>query len=178
MEVHCSSPVIKYWFPVSFYRSLRPYLIMSLSHPLSSCDFMRCVCAVNISLKCARPFCFFLPWPQSTLPPEFLPLQLLVCCKSDQGAELVLTSTSLFCVGFVFFPWSGVLHSAAAGKNCAGTTEITMWTGLGGEAEVLLPDCSSAENTNELLSRTAFCCYEAWLSETPSKWFPPHPHPQ
>jgi len=62
---------------------------------------MRCVCALTISLKCAHPS-FFLHWPHSTSPPEFLPLQLLACCKSDQGAELVLTSASLFW-GFFWF---------------------------------------------------------------------------
>lgn len=125
-----------------------PSFIMSLSHLLSS-DFMRCCLCCQHQLKMFQSLCIFLPWPHSTLPPKFLLLQLLVCCKSDQGAELVLTSASLFelfCwvfLFFFFFPWSGAVHSAAAGKNCAGTTERTMWSGLGGEAEVLLPDSSS-----------------------------------
>lgn len=129
---------------------------------------MRCCLCCQHQLKMFQSLCIFLPWPHSTLPPKFLLLQLLVCCKSDQGAELVLTSASLFglfCWGWVvffFFPWSGVVHSAAAGKNCAGTTKRTMWSGLGGEAEVLLPFIS--ENTTELLSRAAFCCmrHDCW----------------
>lgn len=109
------------------------------------------------------PLCFLLPWPHSTLPPELLP-----CCKSHQGAELVLKSVTLFWFVNYFSPlqWF-VHHSAAAGQNPAGTSEITMWTGLGGEAEALLPDCSSAESTIELLSRSALCCYGGWLCQKP-----------
>lgn len=77
---------------------------MPPSHLLSS-DFMRrCLCCQH-QLKMFQSLCIFLPWPHSTLPPKFLPQQLLVCCKSDQGAELVLTSASLFGLFcWVFFP--------------------------------------------------------------------------
>lgn len=44
---------------------------------------------------------------------------------------------------------SGVFHSVAAGKNCAGTSEMT---GLGGEADVLLRGTDLAEILSKMFS--------------------------
>lgn len=145
-----------------------PSFIMSLSHLLSS-DFMRCCPCCQHHLKMFQSLCIFLPWPHSTLPPKFLLLQLLACCKSDQGAELVLTSASLFelfCWVFLFFffplKWCGsqcCCRKKLCWHNWENNVIRARWGSRGSAARQFI-----SENTTELLSRAAFCCmrHDCW----------------